>query len=360
VHKARPEYCGPLEFPPVHDVLLRSNGDGTFRDASRAAGIAALEAAGLGVACEDFDDDGLVDVYVANDAYGNHLWMNRGDATFEERGVLLGAAYNLHGQAEAGMGVSAADFDGDDLADVFVTNLVQETNRYYRNLGQNRGFADRTAASGLAASSMVLTGFGVVALDVELDGDLDLAVANGRVRAGERFEACTLAAPWNDYAEPNLFYLADRAEHFVEGGTLTAPFTRPIEVSRGLAAGDIDGDGDLDLLITSIQGPARLYRNDAPRMGGWLRVRALDPRYRRHALGAIVVLEGAGWAQRRFVNGACSYLSHAEPDVHFGIPEGVVPERLVVRWPDGRTEAFDVPGTDRAIDVRRGEGRGDS
>jgi hypothetical protein len=357
VGAARPDYCGPLKFPPAHDVLLRGNGDGTFRDVSKAAGVASLQGAGLGVACEDFDDNGLVDVYVANDAYGNHLWINRGDAAFEDQAVLLGVAYNFHGQAEAGMGVVAADLNRDNLPDLFMTHLVVESNTYYRHLGKDRGFADRTAASGLAASSMVFTGFGVVAFDVELDGDLDLAVANGRVKAGERL---ALDAPWNDYAEPNLFYLSDGADRFVEAGARTAPFTAPIEVSRGLAVGDIDDDGDLDVLITSIQGPARLYRNEAPRKGSWLRVRAIDPRYRRDAIGAVVVLESTGSVQRRYVNGARGYLSHSDPAAHFGIPDDEDPKRLVVRWPDGRYETFEVPGKNLAIEVRRGEGREDT
>ena len=175
----RPEYCGPKESPPLHDVLLHNNGAGTFSDVSVASGIAMARAAGLGVACDDFNGDGRVDIYVTNDAYANHLWINRGDGTFSEQAVLFGAAYNFNGQAEAGMGIVSADFDHDGNVDLFMTHLVSESNTFYRNLGEGRGFTDESGQSGLAATSMVFTGFGTVALDADLDGDLDLAIVNG-------------------------------------------------------------------------------------------------------------------------------------------------------------------------------------
>lgn len=194
---SRDAYCGPLAFPPVADALFHNEGDGRFRDVSEIAGMGGVAAAGLGVVCDDFDADGDPDFYVANDAYANNLWINQGDGSFVDRGVLMGAAFNVHGEPEAGMGVVAADLDSDLNPDLFVTHLASETNTYYRNLGAGRGFSDATGQAGLAASSMALTGFGTAALDVDLDGDLDLAVVNGRVNRADPRDDAWVDEPWS-------------------------------------------------------------------------------------------------------------------------------------------------------------------
>ncbi len=356
----RRDYCGPKAFPPIHDVLLHNNGSSGapgFTDVSEEAGVASVAAAGLGVVCEDLNDDGWIDVYVANDAYPNHLWLNQRDGTFREAALMMGAAYNLHGQSEAGMGVVAADFDNDSRLDLFVTHLRVETNTHYRNLGRGVGFDDVTGETGLAASSMEYTGFGTAALDVELDGDLDLVVANGRVNRVDPRPDASIDPPWDLLAEPNLFYLNDGRGRFELIERPVASLCGLIEITRGLAIGDIDSDGDLDILISNVQGPARLYRNTSPRNGHWLVVRAADLSLRRDAIGARVTVFCDGQPLVRAITRGFGYLSSSDPRAHFGLGDVDRVDRIEVRWPDGARESFPATDVDRVVQVTRGTGK---
>jgi len=360
----RHEYCGPTAFPGVSDVFLRNAGPGpdgrpTFIDSSQEAGIASVAAAGLGVACEDIDDDGRLDIYVANDADPNRLWIGQGEGedgeiTFVDEALMLGASVNAMGQAEAGMGVLSADLDNDLDVDLFMTHLEHESNTFYRNLGGDLGFEDATTAGGLAASSTAFTGFGTAALDIDLDGDLDLLVANGRVFRSTRLPG-DLEAPWHDYAEPNLLYLNQGDGRFEVASEIAGPLGR-VEISRGLALGDVDRDGDLDLLLSHTQGPARLLRNDAPRAGHWLMVEAIDPRLHRPALGTVVTVLAGGKRWRRGIHGGSSYLSSSEPVAHFGLGAATAVDRIEVRWPDGLRESFPPTAADQRIKLLRGDG----
>jgi len=352
----RPDYCGPKSFPALPDVLLHNNGDGTFTDVSTRSGIGSLAAAGLGVVAEDFDDDGRVDVYVANDAYPNHLWLNRGDGSFRDEAIARGCAYNLHGQAEAGMGVVAADLMGHGDADLFVTHLGLESNTLYRDLGRGAAFVDDTGVSGLGASSLRWTGFGTAAFDVELDGDLDLAVANGRVNRGDPLPGATGGELWSMFMEPNLFYLNDGAGHFETADALAPALCSALEITRAMSIGDVDGDGDVDLLLSNVEGPARLLLNVAPRAGHWLAVRAVDPDLGRDAIGARVEVTCGPSTQRRTISAGGSYLSSKEPVAHFGLGAATAVDTLTVRWPGGARETFPVAGVDRVITVTRGRG----
>ncbi len=352
----RHEYCGPSAFPGVSDVLLRNEGRFSFRDVSVEAGMTGVSDAGLGVVSEDFNDDGWPDIYVANDADPNHLWINLGDGTFRDEGLIMGASVNAQGVTEAGMGVVAADFDGDTLPDIFMTHLANESNTLYRNLGWGLGFEDVTVASGLAAGSAPFTGFGNVAFDAELDGDLDLALVNGRVLRGPLLPS-ELAAPWDDYAEPNLLYRNVGGGRFEPALEEAAEFHRRTEISRGLAIGDLDGDGDEDLLLSNGQGRARIYRNDIPRRGEGIRVEAWEPRLGRLAEGAVVIAEVEDRRLRRIQCRGRSYLSSSEPTAVFGLGGAARADGFVVRWPDGLRERF--AGADGGARVRlvRGEGR---
>ncbi|MEM7350874.1 MAG: CRTAC1 family protein [Acidobacteriota bacterium] len=349
----RPEYCGPDNFTDRTDVLLRNRGDGTFADVSAKAGIDAVTGAGLGVVCEDVDDDGWMDVYVANDGDSNQLWINQQDGTFIDDALILGASVNAAGLHEAGMGVVAADFDNDADFDFFLTHLRDETNTFYRNLGPGLGFADQTIQAGLAAESTAYTGFGTAPMDLDLDGDLDLLIANGRVKRGEPL-VDSLAEPWNFYAEPNLVY-GNNEGVFRLLDAEVGDFVNPIEVGRGLAIGDLDGDGDLDVVLSNIETPARVYRSEAP-AGHWLLVDAVDPRWNRRALGARVTVISGDRQQVRTIQGAMSYLSSSDPRAHFGLGAAAAPVGVEIRWPDGLQETFADVAVDQQIVLRRGEG----
>jgi hypothetical protein len=349
----RREYCGPDSFPDATDVLLHNQGDGTFRDISEEAGIFAASGAGLGVLCLDMDEDGWMDIYVANDGDPNQLWINQRDGTFLDDALIMGASVNAAGLDEAGMGVVAADFDNDTDLDLFLTHLRDETNTFYRNLGAGIGFEDQTARIGLARESTPYTGFGTAPVDIDLDADLDLLIANGRVLRGDEL-ASDLPAPWSLYGEPNLVY-SNEGDRFTLLKDEVADFIEPVEVSRGLAVGDLDGDGDLDVIVSNIESPVRLLRAEV-QAGHWLLVDAFDPRLGRRALGAKVTVRSETKTQVRCVQGAMSYLSTSDPRAHFGLGPEAAPVRVEVRWPDGLEEAWDGVPVDQEIVLRRGEG----
>ena len=352
----RRDYGGPKAFRPIHDILLHNNGDGKFTDVSKKAGISAVRAAGLGVVCEDLNADRLPDIYVANDAYANQLWINQGNGTFRDEALLMGVAVNLNGQEEAGMGVVAADLDGDGYLDLFMTHLAEETNTLYRNQGGSIGWSDASGPSGLGSSSMKYTGFGVAAFDAELDGDLDLAVVNGRANNGSVLPGVGVRPPWDVYAEPNLFYLNDGTGKFTLAGEQAKSFCGSIEVTRGLAVGDIDSDGDLDLLISNVQGKARLYRNNAPRKGHWLGIQCRDHRLNREAIGARVIVSAGGKRMLRTITRGFSYLSSSDSMAHFGLGPASKVDSIEVLWPDGLRERFPGVSGDQAIELARGSG----
>jgi hypothetical protein len=311
---------------------------------------------GLGVVSADFNGDQQPDIFVANDGAPNLLWINQGNGVFRDDATQLGTAYNMNGQEEAGMGVVVEDLDADGDPDLFLTHLRLETNTFYRNLGPEIGFVDATGTAGLASTSMSLTGFGAAALDLDLDGDLDLAVANGGVNLGQREPDGESDSRWSRLAERNLIYLNIGKGHFEASSMLGQAFTEPVEVSRALVAADLDRDGDEDLLVTNIEGKTRIYRNDAPRAGGWLTVRAIDPRLRRDAIGARVTVVTGPLRSSRLVTSAGSYLSSRPSTVHFGLGPATRIDWVEVAWPDGLVEQFCTVTLGTMIELRRGEG----
>jgi len=349
------DYCGPKAFPPVSDLLFRNEGGASFTDISHAAGVDALAAAGLGVVCGDLDDDGWQDVFVANDAYPNHLWINQRDGTVREQAMLRGAALNLNGQPQAGMGIAMADFDGDRRPDLFITHLREEASILYLNQGA-AGFRDATGASGLGPPSMRFTGFGTAALDFDRDTDLDLLVLQGAVFHRPPVPGVELSPPWDSYAEPNHFFVNQGQARFEQHDELAGPLCSRIEVSRSLSAGDVDGDGDPDLLVGNVAGRARLYRNDSPEERHWIGIRCRHPRWRRDALGARVTITAGDRVQAQILSSSWSYLSSSPPYAYFGLGEATAVERVDVRWPDGVDEAFLAPAVDRVHVLVRGTG----
>ena len=288
-----PDYCSPQSYGYESDVLYRNEGTGSFTDVSRTAGLHGVEAPGLGVVCADFNLDGLMDFYVSNDGEANQLWENQGRGKFIDQAFFNGSAMNEFGQAEAGMGIGLGDADGDGDLDLFLTHLTGQTNTFYRNEGA-MGFEDVSAAVGFGVTSLPWTGFGTAFFDYDHDGDLDIALVNGRVDKQPPVKRARMGEYWNSYAEPNFLFQNDGSGHFTDVSSLAGLFASQVEISRGLALGDVDDDGDLDLLVTNTAGTARLFRNDAPKQGNWLLVRAYDPARRRDSHGALITVIAGG------------------------------------------------------------------
>ena len=350
-----PDFCSPQSLPYERDTLYRNLGDGRFEDVSTAAGIAAERRPALGVLCHDFTGDGRLDFYVANDGEPNLLWEQAPDGTFTDAALLLGMALNGQGRAEAGMGVVLGDVDGDADLDLFLTHLRAETNTLYRNEGA--GYLDATPASGLALPSLPRTGFGVRFLDFDLDGDLDLLLLNGAVA---RDAGAAPSPGLQAYREPGQAFRGDGNGRF--GPVEIEGFTTAAVVGRSLLSGDLDGDGDLDLVATEVGGPVRVLENRTRRGGSWLIVEPLEGG--RAVPGALVALEVTAAGETRTLvrplNPEAGYLSSSAASVHFGLPPDAVPTALRIRWPDGVTTTHSPPesGVRTAVHRRNGEPSG--
>ena len=345
------DYCSPKNYAaPTTDLLFRNTGRGTFTDVSAAAGITTARGNGLGVVADDVDGDGRVDLFVANDGTPNHLWINQGGGRFVEDALARGVAIDQDGAPKAGMGVHAADVDGDGDNDLLVMNLDTEADSYFRNDG--RFFVDATSSVGLRVVSRRFTRFGMALLDFDNDGRLDLYEANGRVGLqGETFTD-------DPYAEPNLLLRGVDGPAFAEvlprGGT-AAPILR---TSRAAAFGDIDGDGGLDILVANRDETPTLLRNVVPARGHWLQAWVKDARG-RDAVGARLTIHAGGRTVRRDVRTAYSYLAANDPRVHVGLGAATRVGAIDVRWPDGVSEHFGPFEADRIVTLKRGLGTGD-
>lgn len=348
------DYCSPKVYRPQHDTLYRNLGDGRFADVSRAAGIHAVTGGALGVVAADFNGDLAIDIYVANDGVPNQLWINDGEGRFHDEAYLSGVAVNMDGAPEASMGVAAADFDGDGDMDLLMTHLARETNMLYVNDGSG-WFEDRTATAGLAGASFAFTGFGTVWIDYDNDGWLDLFVANGAV---------TRKQEWVDRGDP--YPLGQANQLFVNLGNARFklfeladdPVFDVAEISRGVAAGDIDNDGDIDLLVANNAGPARLLLNQAGNHAGWIGFRLTDAGGRVDQLGALVSISGGDGKIRLGRTGTDgSYASASDPRVVFGLGKKEPGKyRVDVVWPDRQREHWNGLDAGRYHTLRKGGG----
>jgi hypothetical protein len=362
-----PDYCAPKTFRGrvsrlFHNLGGKSSWKG-FADVTESSGLGRIPGPGLGVVCADFDGDEWPDVFVANDGKPNHLWINQKNGTFKEEAVVRGLAYNGMGQAQAGMGIAWGDVDGDGLLDVFVTHLTEEGNTLWRQ-GPPGLYRDQSAVGGFLKSSARGTGFGTLLADFDNDGALDLAVVNGRVSAKAEVDDWSLGPFWSRYGDHNQIFRGDGRGHFENLSPHNPDFCGKQNVARCLVRGDIDGDGAVDLLVTTIGGPARLFRNVAPDRGHWLQVRAIDPGPRRDALGALVRLRVGETNRVCSLHPADSYLGSSEPIAHFGLGKFEHVDSIEIVWPDGRHEIFDNHRNgftvNKRLELHKGEGNSTS
>ena len=316
-------FPGPLSYRGVPDVLYRNDGDGTFTGVGRSAGIAEPDGRAMGVAVGDLDDDGWIDVFVANDGMENYAWRNRGDGTFENVALQTGTAFGQNGEATSAMGPELGDLDRDGLVDLVVPDMGYGC--LYVNTGKGF-FEDRSARAGLARSCGQYTSWSANLLDVDNDGLLDLFLTNGDAHHLE---------PEEDLLLRNL----DGA-HFEDVSRQCGEAMAAKTVSRGSAAGDYDDDGDVDLLVVSLNGPARLLRNDGGNRSSWLMIQTRGTRSNRDGIGARVEVHAGGVVQMRLVGATSGYLAQSDLRQHFGLGDAERADRVVVRWPSGTVQTL--------------------
>jgi hypothetical protein len=358
----RLDYCHPNTYPGTIARLFHNLGPVPgkpgvrFEDVTLKSGLARLPSNGLGVLCADFNGDHWPDIFVANDGRANHLWINQKDGTFAEEAATRGVAFTGPGVAAANMGVAWGDVTGNGLPDLFVTHLVEESHTLWRQ-GPPGAFQDRTVAAGLTGGPWRGTGFGTCLADFDNDGALDLALVNGAVTKTHQGRAELPPEKfWSQYAQRSQIFANDGTGRFRDISADNPALCGTPMVARGLAVGDVDNDGGLDLLVTQIAGPALLLKNRALKRGNWLVVRAIDPRLHRDAYGAEIRVRAGDRSWVRWVNPGYSYLSSCDPRAHFGLGQAERFDNLRVLWPDGLAEEFAGGAINRLVEVRRGEG----
>ena len=342
-------YCTPEAYRGATCWLFHNRGDGTFEDVTAASAIFDSSSKSLGVALFDDNRDGWPDLLVANDTQPNKLYRNQHDGTFKDAAVEAGLAFSSEGKARAGMGVDIADFDNSGVPGIAITNFDNEMIGLYRQSG--KGFEDIAPQSGVGIASRNSLGFGCVFLDVNLDGWLDFAVANGHIDETVRNIRGNVG-----YAQPPQLFLNSGKGSFRDvASEVAGAFDHP-KVGRGLAYADFDRDGDLDLLLTTNNGPAYLYRNDQSSGNRSIRFRLVGTKSNRDAIGAGVRVFADGFTQSRLVKGGSSYLSQSELPVTFGLEKRDRIERVVIDWPSGRTEEYKTLAAGRCYECTEGKG----
>ena len=344
-------YCTPEAYRGETCWLFHNRGNGTFEDVTASSGIFDSSSKSLGIAMLDYDHDGWPDLLVTNDTQPNKLYRNQRNGTFKDGAVDAGIAFSAEGRARAGMGVDVADFDNSGNAGIAITNFDNEMTGLYR-LSDGGNYVDVAMQSGVGLASKDRLGFGCVFLDVNLDGALDLAVVNGHIDDTVRNVSGV------GYAQPPQLFLNSGKGTFLDvAAEVGGGFVQP-RVGRGLAYGDFDRDGDLDLLMTTNNGPAYLYRTDQTAGHRSIRIRLVGTKSNRDAIGAVVKI----WAsygtpsQSRLVKGGSSYLSQSELPVTFGLGKRDKVDRLVIEWPSGRTEEYKNLAAGRAYECVEGKG----
>jgi len=343
-------YCKPNVFAPMPSWLFHNNGDGTFRDVSKESGIAASLGKAWGVVAADINNDGLTDLFVASDTAPNSLFVNRGKGRFEDTGVLAGVAYNSFGVARSGMGVDAADFDQDGWIDLFVDNVDHEMYSLYRS-NKDGSFDDIAVAAGIGSTTAMMSGWGVKFFDYNNDGDFDLLICNGHPDT-------TIEAhhPGIRYREPLLLFEGDGKSWKNVSGLCGPAFARPI-AGRGLALGDFDNDGSVDVLITANDGVPLLLRNNAGRRNHWLGIKLVGTRSNIDAIGALITYKVGDLVRQRSKTGGGSYLSSHDPRLVLGLGNRARIDWLEVKWPlpGGKIQRVTNPPIDQYITITEGQ-----
>lgn len=343
--KGIPVQCGPRGLKGAGDTLYHNNGDGTFSDVSKKAGVSDADGYyGLGVICSDFDGDGLVDIFVANDSTPNFLYHNNGDGTFKDVGFSSGTALNENGSEQGSMGVTLGDYNHDGRLDLFITNFDDDYNTLYHNDGKG-SFTDVSYAAKVAAVSLPYVGWGTWFFDYDNDGWVDLLVVNGHVYP-----------QLPTYRQRNFVHHNNRDGTFTEvGEQLGGPFVEK-RTGRGAAFGDIDNDGDVDVVINNLDGPPQVLRNDGGNAGNSVLIKMVGVKSNRDGIGARVKIVSGDLAQIAEVYSGGSYLSQSDLRLHFGLEKRTKVNLIEVRWPSGTVDRISDSGVNKIITIKEGQG----
>lgn len=344
-YKGIPVQCGPRGLPGDGDSLYHNNGDGTFEDVTKKAGVSDPDGYyGMGVICSDFDQDGLVDIFVANDSVPNFLYHNNGDGTFKEMGFTSGTAVNENGSEQGSMGVTVGDYDHDGKFDLFITNFDDDYNTLYHNDGPN-AFTDVSYAAKVAAVSLPYVGWGTKFFDYDNDGWADLFVANGHVYP---------QIP--TYRQRNLVHHNNRDGTFTEvAAQLGAPFLEK-GVARGAVFGDLDNDGDVDIVINNLDGAAQVLRNDGGNSSNSVLIKTVGVKSNRDGIGARVKVVSGDLTQVDEVRSGDSYISQSDLRLHFGLEKRTKIDLIEVRWPSGTVDKISNINANKILTIKEGQG----
>jgi hypothetical protein len=343
--KGVPVQCGPRGLPGAGDSLYHNNGDGTFSDVSKKAGVSDPNGYyGLGVICSDFDEDGYVDIFVANDSTPNFLYHNNGDGTFNEIAFISGVAVNESGSEQGSMGVTLGDYDHDGKLDLFVTNFDDEYNILYHNDG-HKSFTDLSFRSKVAQDSLTYVGWGTKFFDYDNDGWPDLFVTNGHVYPQR-----------GHYRQRELLHHNNRDGTFSEVAGQMGSALMEERVGRGVAFGDIDNDGDVDIVVNDLDGSPQLLRNDGGNTNNSVLIKTVGVKSNRDGVGARVKVVSGNLAQLDEVRSGTSYLSQNDLRLHFGLEKRTKIELVEVRWPSGIVDRVKNVNANRILTIKEGKG----
>jgi len=349
--KGFPVYANPRFYPPMPDFLYRNNGDGTFTDVSKSSGVGDHAGWGMGIVCGDYDNDGDTDVFIGNDVGENFLFQNDGMGKFEEVGLMMGTAYDLHGDEQGSMGVDCGDYDNDGLLDFYVTSYQGQLATLYRNLGGGM-FEDVTLTTGAGAGTLPHVTWGNSFVDFDNNGFRDIFIACGHLQVNvEEFDDTTT------YMAQNILLMNAGDGKFIDVSNQSGDGMKVILCSRGAGFDDLDNDGDMDVVILNSRREATILRNDSPSEGHWLQVCLRGVKTNRDGIGAHIKVMAGDLTLIDEVHGGRGYQSHYGMRLHFGLGKRDKVDRVEVHWIGGQVDVFENIVVDRVVTLIEGEGR---